>query len=85
MLTLAWWMFILLMVSFYTANLAAFLTVNRMENKIESAEDLVIQKEIKYGAMKNGMSVHSLKVSVPHESTLIIYLAKQVEEGYLLL
>ena len=36
-----WWFFTLIMISSYTANLAAFLTVERMESPIESAEDLV--------------------------------------------
>ena len=35
-----WWFFTLIMISSYTANLAAFLTVERMESPIESAEDL---------------------------------------------
>jgi len=39
-----WWFFTLIMISSYTANLAAFLTVERMESPIESAEDLVIYK-----------------------------------------
>ena len=39
----AWWFFTLIMISSYTANLAAFLTVERMESPIESAEDLARQ------------------------------------------
>ena len=38
-----WWLFILVVTSSYTANLAAFLTVERMESPIESAEDLAKQ------------------------------------------
>ena len=38
-----WWFFTLIMISSYTANLAAFLTVERMESPIESAEDLAKQ------------------------------------------
>ena len=44
-----WWFFTLIMISSYTANLAAFLTVERMESPIESAEDLAKQTKIKYG------------------------------------
>ena len=35
-----WWFFTLILISSYTANLAAFLTVERMVTPINSAEDL---------------------------------------------
>ena len=54
-------MFVLLMVSCYTANLAAFLTISRIENTINSAEDLVNQNEILYGTF-NGNSFKILNV-----------------------
>ncbi|CAG5135909.1 unnamed protein product [Candidula unifasciata] len=44
-----WWFFTLIIISSYTANLAAFLTVERMVSPIESAEDLSRQTEIEYG------------------------------------
>ena len=49
-----WWFFTLIMISSYTANLAAFLTVERMESPIESAEDLAKQTKIKYGCLQSG-------------------------------
>ncbi|PSN45284.1 hypothetical protein C0J52_17537 [Blattella germanica] len=42
-----WWFFTLIMISSYTANLAAFLTLNRMDSTISSAEDLAKQYKIK--------------------------------------
>lgn len=49
-----WWFFTLIMISSYTANLAAFLTVERMESPIGSAEDLAKQTKIKYGLKEGG-------------------------------
>ncbi|XP_059083805.1 glutamate receptor ionotropic, kainate 2-like [Tigriopus californicus] len=49
-----WWFFTLIMISSYTANLAAFLTVERMDSPIESAEDLSKQHSIKYGCLQGG-------------------------------
>ncbi|XP_033743043.1 glutamate receptor 2-like [Pecten maximus] len=49
-----WWFFVLIIISTYTANLAAFLTVERMVAPIESADDLAKQTEIKYGTISSG-------------------------------
>jgi hypothetical protein len=58
-----WWFFTLIMISSYTANLAAFLTVERMDSPIESAEDLAKQTKIKYGALKGGSTAAFFRVS----------------------
>ncbi|XP_024921534.1 glutamate receptor 1-like [Cynoglossus semilaevis] len=49
-----WWFFTLIIISSYTANLAAFLTVERMVSPIEGAEDLAKQTEISYGTLEGG-------------------------------
>ncbi|CAL1537976.1 unnamed protein product [Lymnaea stagnalis] len=49
-----WWFFTLIIISSYTANLAAFLTVERMLTPIDSAEDLARQTEIQYGTIMSG-------------------------------
>ena len=58
---ISWWMFVLLMVSCYTANLAAFLTISRIDTTINSAEDLVNQNKLLYGTL-NGNSFKILNV-----------------------
>ncbi|KAK6187489.1 hypothetical protein SNE40_005502 [Patella caerulea] len=52
-----WWFFTLIIISSYTANLAAFLTVERMVSPIESAEDLAKQTDIAYGTLKSGSTM----------------------------
>ncbi|RZB73481.1 glutamate receptor ionotropic, kainate 2-like, partial [Asbolus verrucosus] len=54
MVTGMWWFFTLIMISCYTANLAAFLTQERMGPTIQSAEDLASQTNIKYGCLRDG-------------------------------
>jgi len=46
-----WWLFTLIVVSSYTANLAAFLTVQRLDLPIRSFKDLVNQDNILYGTV----------------------------------
>ena len=58
----AWWFFTLIIISSYTANLAAFLTVERMLTPIESADDLVKQRDIQYGTLKGGSTEEFFKV-----------------------
>lgn len=62
MLASMWWFFTLIMISSYTANLAAFLTVDKMDTPIKGVEDLAKQTKIKYGAMKGGSTTTFFKV-----------------------
>ncbi|XP_073424015.1 glutamate receptor 1 isoform X6 [Dendrobates tinctorius] len=58
-----WWFFTLIIISSYTANLAAFLTVERMVSPIESADDLAKQTEIAYGTLDSGSTKEFFKRS----------------------
>ncbi|GIY33612.1 glutamate receptor ionotropic, kainate 2 [Caerostris extrusa] len=58
-----WWFFTLIMVSSYTANLAAFLTVERLVSPIEGAEDLAKQSHIQYGCVDSGSTQFFFKES----------------------
>ncbi|KAI9550316.1 hypothetical protein GHT06_007599 [Daphnia sinensis] len=58
-----WWFFTLIMISSYTANLAAFLTVERMDSPISSAEDLAKQTKIKYGLVGSGSTLDFFRYS----------------------
>ncbi|XP_033756632.1 ionotropic receptor 25a-like [Pecten maximus] len=48
-----WWLFGFIIIATYTANLAAHLTVSRMETLIKSLDDLSAQYKVKYGP-RNG-------------------------------
>jgi hypothetical protein len=65
----AWWFFNIILISSYTANLAAFLTIEHMVSPIDSVEDLARQTEIKYGVVKAGSTEEFFKVSFKNAST----------------
>ena len=60
----SWWFFTLIIISSYTANLAAFLTVERMTSPIANADDLSRQTEIKYGTVQGGSTMTFFKVNI---------------------
>jgi hypothetical protein len=57
-----WWFFTLILISSYTANLAAFLTVERMVTPIKSADDLARQTDVEYGTLSSGSTQSFFKV-----------------------
>ncbi|XP_025016477.1 glutamate receptor ionotropic, kainate 2 isoform X1 [Tetranychus urticae] len=63
-----WYFFTLIMISSYTANLAAFLTVEKVVYPIEDAKDLSMQTEIEYGCVKSGSTCGFFK-----DSNLTVY------------
>lgn len=50
----SWYFFTLIMMSSYTANLAAFLTVENTRFPFETIEELSEQNKIAYGCLANG-------------------------------
>ncbi|PAA89431.1 hypothetical protein BOX15_Mlig000431g1 [Macrostomum lignano] len=76
-----WWFFTLIMISSYTANLAAFLTVERMHSPIESVEDLARQTKIKYGTLASGSTYQFFKMakSIQVFKTMWDFMSKRPE------
>lgn len=62
-----WWLFCLICVASYTANLAAFLTKSKMSIQIKSADDLARQTDIKYGCYAGGSTRRFFSVSIAFE------------------
>ncbi|XP_050700937.1 glutamate receptor ionotropic, kainate 2-like isoform X2 [Eriocheir sinensis] len=78
-----WWFFTLIMISSYTANLAAFLTVERMESPIESAEDLARQTKIKYGSLYGGSTWNFFSTSkLPVYQRMFSFMESQTPTVY---
>ena len=53
----------MIIIASYTANLAAFLTVETLEKPISGAEDLVKQDVIKYGVVGGGSTAKFFQTS----------------------
>lgn len=56
-----WWFFSLIVISIYTANLAAFLTITNAHIPIESASDLPNQNEYEYGTVDGSQTENFFK------------------------
>lgn len=52
-LVAAYWLFVVLMLATFTANLAAFLTVERMQSTVQNLEELARQSRINYTVVEN--------------------------------
>uniref|UniRef100_T1H988 Uncharacterized protein n=2 Tax=Rhodnius prolixus TaxID=13249 RepID=T1H988_RHOPR len=56
-----WWLFGFIIIASYTANLAAFLTVSRLDTPIESLDDLAKQYKIQYAPINGSSSMTYFK------------------------
>ena len=66
-----WWLVVLIAISSYTANLAAFLTIDKLLTPIKGADDLADQNEIAYGILDNGATKNFFEVI--YWITVILY------------
>ncbi|EFX72504.1 hypothetical protein DAPPUDRAFT_59078, partial [Daphnia pulex] len=55
--------FTLILISLYTANLAVFLTLERMVTPINSAKDFTRQTQVEYGTISSGTTLDLFKVN----------------------
>ena len=64
-----WWFFALILISTYTANLAAFLTMSRLDTPIRSFNDLANQDEIAYGTVADSSVIDFIKERAEQSSS----------------
>ncbi|EFO98729.1 CRE-GLR-3 protein [Caenorhabditis remanei] len=82
LLTGIWWFFALILISSYTANLAAVLTTRRMETPIENADDLAAQTKIKYGTLGRGSTMSFFNVSALYRTFWNFFFQESKIETY---
>lgn len=80
LIAVVWWMFTQIIISSYTAQLAAFLTVERMSTPIESTQDLANQQKIRYGVLKSGSTMDFFRESkIPMYERMWVTVAVSLE------
>lgn len=83
-----WWFFSLIVVSIYTANLAAFLTISNAHIPIESASDLADQNIYEYGTVDGSQIETFFKhTKIPYYEKMwaemkLSGMVRRVENGY---
>ncbi|KAG0432886.1 hypothetical protein HPB47_020423, partial [Ixodes persulcatus] len=83
LLAASWWFFSFVAISTYTANLASFLTRERLRSPIQSAEDLVKQSDVRYGCVRSGSTEAFFKASSPYRNLLSSAILRLQESGTL--
>lgn len=59
-----WWFFTFILISSYTANFAALLTIERMTTPINSVEELAAQRSIQFGTQLGSSTMEFFKVNI---------------------
>lgn len=83
-----WWFFSLIVISIYTANLAAFLTISNAHIPIDSASDLAYQSIYEYGTVDDSQIENFFKqTTIPHYSKMWAQMyssgmVRRVEHGF---
>nr|XP_003700444.1 PREDICTED: glutamate receptor ionotropic, kainate 2 [Megachile rotundata] len=76
-LVAAYWLFVVLMLATFTANLAAFLTVERMQSPVQSLEQLARQSRINYTVLANS-STHQYFMNMKNAEDKLYTVWKEI-------
>lgn len=73
-----WWLFGFIIIASYTANLAAFLTVSRLDTPIESLDDLSKQYKIQYAPVNGSSTMTYFQRMADIEARFYEYVANMI-------
>ncbi|XP_068626070.1 ionotropic receptor 25a [Battus philenor] len=76
-LVAAYWLFVVLMLATFTANLAAFLTVERMQTPVSSLKQLASQSRINYTVVE-GSTVHQYFINMKFAEDTLYRMWKEI-------
>nr|QHN69186.1 ionotropic receptor 4 [Sirex nitobei]QHN69198.1 ionotropic receptor 17 [Sirex nitobei] len=76
-LVAAYWLFVVLMLATFTANLAAFLTVERMQSPVQSLEQLARQSRINYTVVANS-NIHQYFINMKNAEDKLYTVWKEI-------
>ncbi|XP_072943228.1 uncharacterized protein Ir8a [Epargyreus clarus] len=76
-LVAAYWLFVVLMLATFTANLAAFLTVERMQTPVSTLEQLARQSRINYTVVE-GSSIHQFFINMKFAEDTLYRVWKEI-------
>ncbi|XP_066591382.1 ionotropic receptor 25a isoform X2 [Prorops nasuta] len=76
-LVAAYWLFVVLMLATFTANLAAFLTVERMQSPVQSLEQLARQSRINYTVLE-GSATHQYFINMKNAEDKLYTMWKEI-------
>lgn len=71
-----WWFFTFILISSYTANFAALLTIERMTTPINSVEELAAQRSIQFGTLLGSSTMEFFKVNIFAPNTTYLFLLR---------
>ncbi|KAF5281024.1 hypothetical protein FQA39_LY05229 [Lamprigera yunnana] len=76
-LVAAYWLFVVLMLATFTANLAAFLTVEKMQTPVESLDQLARQSRINYTVVMNSQT-HKYFINMKYAEDTLFRMWKEL-------
>lgn len=68
-----WWFFTFILISSYTANFAALLTIERMTTPINSVEELAAQRSIQFGTLLGSSTMAFFKVNIIFDKIMFFF------------
>lgn len=75
---MTWWLFVMMITCMYTANLTAFMTLDKLGVTIDSAKGLLSQDKYKWGIVDHSFLEYLLKNNVDREYRMLLHGAEKL-------